>query len=866
MQYRFLGFLIMATPLLTSTAFALKLAAPFVPTVEQSATGTFSDILDGHPFSSSIEYLYSHHIIDGYDDGLFRPGQRVNRAEFTKMVYGYINDTPKGEDCFPDVTDEWFAPYVCSALQDGIVEGYDDGLFHPENYITLAEAAKIIASTYALQGRDTGDVWYAPYVSALADAHALPLSIDQLDRPLRRDEVAEILGRLMEKNSTKNSQTLTALTDPIGTVSSCSALLEMMDAPNNYTANRYGMAYGMGVESLIDMAADTSMMQRTAAPAMVAMESESAKNAVASDDYSTTNVQVEGVDEADTIKTDGKYLYVISQSTVQIIEALPAADMQVVSTLEWGESFYPTELYVSEHRLVVVGNSAGFYDGRGIMEDTVTPWDVPEASLIAPPRYNREKTRVYIYDTSNASAPQEIENYAFEGNYQTSRRLGEHLYLVMNRYADPVIMPYWRDQYPRVMEGMPAPERENTPQVDLPLYQRGDEELQLIAPCSGIRYLPGNHYQNYLIVAAINIETPTLRPQTEVFLGQAETVYVNAENLYVALPMYNQALYTDWNYEKDEARQKTMLFRFALEDGAPELQAKGYAEGSLLNQFSLDEYQGALRVATHINDWDSRQSIQTNNVFTYNASDLTPLGSIRDIAPGESIYSTRFMGEKLYMVTFQQVDPLFVIDLQDPKKPAILGKLKIPGYSNYLHPYDDTHLIGFGKDAVAAKDSDFAWYQGMKVAIFDVSDVEHPVQMHEVVIGDRGTDSELLYNHKALLFDKSRDLLAFPITVAQVKDRTAQYSGQEEASIYGETVFQGAHVYNINLKDGITPRGEITHYSEEDMLKMGDYYPYDYEKNIQRIVRIDNVLYTLSPGAVYATDGTTMQTLSHVDL
>jgi hypothetical protein len=210
------------------------------------------------------------------------------------------------------------------------------------------------------------------------------------------------------------------------------------------------------------------------------------------------------------------------------------------------------------------------------------------------------------------------------------------------------------------------------------------------------------------------------------------------------------------------------------------------------------------------------------------------------------IYSVRFLGDRAYMVTFRTIDPLFVIDTSDPRNPTILGKLKIPGYSDYLHPYDENHILGFGKEAVESKDGNFAWYQGMKIALFDVSDVERPLELHKTMIGDRGTDSPLLYNHKALLFDKERNLLAFPVTVAQISD--AQKEG-EPGSAWGTTVFQGVYVYDLTLKDGFGLRGKITHYDEDTLQKTGDAW-YGYGKNIERVLRIDNSLLAISSASI----------------
>jgi uncharacterized secreted protein with C-terminal beta-propeller domain len=209
------------------------------------------------------------------------------------------------------------------------------------------------------------------------------------------------------------------------------------------------------------------------------------------------------------------------------------------------------------------------------------------------------------------------------------------------------------------------------------------------------------------------------------------------------------------------------------------------------------------------------------------------------------------------MVTFKTVDPLFMIDLKDPQNPAILGALKIPGYSDYLHPYDENHVIGFGKDTIELGQKDgegrqtgtMAFYTGMKIALFDVTDVQHPVELFTEKIGGRGTDSELLRNHKALLFDREKELLAFPVTVMETG---GSVPGGSTVPSYGKFSFQGACVYKINLNEGLILRGKITHLTAEDYLKAGEYW-YESNKNIERILYIDDVLYTVSRDKVKAS-------------
>lgn len=223
----------------------------------------------------------------------------------------------------------------------------------------------------------------------------------------------------------------------------------------------------------------------------------------------------------------------------------------------------------------------------------------------------------------------------------------------------------------------------------------------------------------------------------------------------------------------------------------------------------MDEYDSYFRIATTTSRSSGTGSL--NHLYVLD-EDLEIVGSVEDLAEGESIYSVRFMGKKAYIVTFKKIDPLFVIDLEDPENPSVLGYLKITGYSDYLHPYDENHVFGIGKET-AGGDEQFSWYQGVKVSLFDVSDVANPIEKAKFEIGDRGTDSEALRDHKAVLFDKEKGILVLPISLNEIDE--SRYSENQEIpeNAYGRKVWEGAFVLDINL-DGISERGRITHNEE----------------------------------------------------
>src|SRR5690606_13084850 len=286
------------------------------------------------------------------------------------------------------------------------------------------------------------------------------------------------------------------------------------------------------------------------------------------------------------------------------------------------------------------------------------------------------------------------------------------------------------------------------------------------------------------------------------------------DNLYVAAPHYQEIRRRDGRDIYYESQQSTLIYRFKLSQDEVEYQNRGSVPGNILNQFSMDESGDTFRIATTTDTYSPTTGSWTgNNLYVLNRDSMKVTGKIEDIAPGERIKSVRFIGNRGYMVTFKNVDPLFVIDLKDPANPTILGKLKIPGWSDYLHPYDENHLIGFGREVdPKGETAEFLTSEfllGMKLSIFNVSDVANPVEMHKEIIGARGTTSELLYNHKALLFDKEKNLLAFPITITEKKSNSSD--------IYNniQTVFQGGIIYSVDLNNGFKLKGKVTHYEDD---------------------------------------------------
>jgi inhibitor of cysteine peptidase len=570
-------------------------------------------------------------------------------------------------------------------------------------------------------------------------------------------------------------------------------------------------------------------------------------------DYSSTNIQVAGVDEADSVKTDGQYIYTISSSqssglyyyygyssqtsnNVYIVSADPQ-NAKVVSKIVLDNDTTPDGLFLSadSQRLVVFSSKYQSY--------AVTPSGAEAIPAI--PYYSDVSTSINIYDISNKASPVLTRNFTVSGSYFNSRLIGNYVYAVTTQNA-------------YVYNGL----------VTVPaVYNDGKA---LAASPTSIYYADMNQSNNYSFTSFYSIDLSNDQQQPSnmtVLMSGASTMYVSPANIYVAYP--------NWVNGSDV----TSIYRVKIDGLQLTLEAQGAVPGYTINQYAMDEYNSNLRIATNL--WQSLdgsiafggQSAQINNVYVLNQN-LSIVGKLEGLAKGENLHSVRFMGDKCYLVTFIRTDPLFVIDLANPTNPTVLGELKIPGYSDYLHPYDETHLIGVGKEAVDATGQDFAWYQGIKLSLFDVSNVNTPTQLANYTIGDRGSDSPVLNDPKAFLFDKSKNLLVIPISLALVDNATVQQIkqyGEQAASAYGQTVWQGAYVFSLTTEGGFVLKGTMTHLdsslldSQGHLINSNDYWATQ-NQWITRSLYIGNTLYTISNAEVKLNSLTDMSEIAQINL
>jgi inhibitor of cysteine peptidase len=561
-------------------------------------------------------------------------------------------------------------------------------------------------------------------------------------------------------------------------------------------------------------------------------------------DFSTTNIQVQGVDEADVIKTDGEYIYQVNHDRIIIAKAYPANEMNIVDTLRFDEkNIQLHEIYADDKHLVVIGSS---YHGFQVEEQKNR-----EQKKITQPHHRGHTVKAIVYNIQDKANITPIREVELEGSYVSSRKIGSSLYLIANRYLDVHYILNHNNEYVT-----PAYRDSNVSSEDK------------IVDYQDIHYFPDSIEPNYLLIGGLDLNNLEKEMDVSTYLGTGENIYASQDHLYVAVTQYDMENETnpESTYKRHHLSKSSAIYKFKLDQGNVQYVSQGKVPGKILNQFSMDQHNGFFRIATTTGEiWREDEHTSKNNLYILDEN-LQVTGKIEDIAPGEKIYSVRFMGDRGYMVTFKTVDPLFVIDLKDPTAPSILGKLKIPGYSDYLHPYDENHIIGFGKDTKeytqGKGNPNVAYYQGMKIAIFDVSDVSDPKEKFVEIIGDRGTDSELLYNHKALLFSREKNLLSFPVRVMEIDEDQKKAA---DITQYGEFTFQGAYVYGIDLEQGFTLRKKITHISDEEYRKSGQRW-YESNNNVERIIYIGDTLYTLSKGMIKAHELGSFEEINRIEI
>jgi inhibitor of cysteine peptidase len=603
-----------------------------------------------------------------------------------------------------------------------------------------------------------------------------------------------------------NSQILGPQSQSVGTFKNYSELSQFiaanakdMQQPNYYP--------GVGGTVTVTMSAMTT----------VASSSASSTAGASTPSYTGTNVQVKGVDEPDTVKTDGLHIFVATQTAVTIINAYPPSATGILSTL-----FYPggqvLGIEISQDRLAVINQR----------------------------NTNNTYVDLLLYNTTQLASPRLMENESIAGNYAAARLSQGYLYAIIQQPS-----------YQYTDQG-------NVTGV-LPIVTTNDASSTL-APSSVFYTDNWAQISYYTMIVSMSMATGKERTLS-VLTGESSTVYVSTSNIYVEYAVYPEYaadgipgdVYTGGVISPDlNNGQNTTIFRAAYSDGLVAMQAAGSVPGTVLNQFSMDEYNGYFRIATSRFATINGNSTRSDDVYVLNEN-LTQVSSLKNIAPGENIYAVRFDGPQGYVVTFEQVDPLFVISFQNVTHPVIESALKVNGYSDYLQPLSGGYLLGIGKDTVPASTGDYSFYLGLKLSLFKVFANGTSIQVSKTLIGDRGTDSPVLTDHLAFTYDPSKNITVIPVLLAKVSGGQNVDSGGYPA--FGDYIWQGAYVFRVT-PNGLDVLGNVSQYPA------GQNYGDSPTNNldIYRSIIIGNYLYTISQGEVMVSALSNFSTLATIQL
>jgi len=855
----------------------------------------FSDLYENNENFDAIKYVKSSWIVKWYDDWTFKPNSKINRAEFLKIVLEAREwfDMQNAKRCvedwvvklFSDVEkNQWFAPYTCFAKENWIIEGYPDWTFWPSQEINLPEMAKIISLTQNLDLREKKDWedWYLPYLEKLSERGAIPNSVSSVWHFVTRWEMAEVVYRIKLKITDKNSSTISELMAKVETIWdfweiwSCQVLWEIMEIWKHTQPILYKRIEFLGG------ALEDGLSVEEAEFDSPAKDMAEKSNSASADDYSKTNIQVEWVDEADIVKNDWKYIYLIKWNQLRIVQAYPSSSMKEVSKITFDdEGFRPQELFLSENKLVVIWQAREKWDAKlnsrfsgNDTEIDLIDWDISfEKGMWYPQYWGMSFTKIISFDISDRSDPEIFRETSFEWSYSKSRKIWDRVYLVINKHPDFYNFKKWMSE-----ENIIPRFKDST--------DTNWEEKSLIW-CWDVRFFPWFETPNFLTIASINIEDKSEEIWKKILLWTSENIYMSKNALYVATWVRDP---NKWMWSWDS----TKIYKFWLNQWQIEFSNTWVVEWRILNQFSMDEFAWNFRIAT-TTDRNRRSwwGEQESKLFILD-SWMNELWKIEWIAPWERIKSVRFLWNKAYLVTFETMDPFFVIDLEDVENPKILWELKIPWWSDYLHPYDENHVIWFWKetredawDDWRLNWEDILW---MKISIFDVSDLENPKEKFKYIIWERWTESDLLRDHKALLFDKEKNLLAFPVNIKEtikIEEKNCyefNYSNcpnecqkrctpslctedwvctadcdwpwscvfkTNKNEIY--TTFAWALILNIDTENWISERWRMSNYTESD-YKANQYFYENWENKIQRIIYIWENLYSVSQNFIKSAD------------
>lgn len=449
-------------------------------------------------------------------------------------------------------------------------------------------------------------------------------------------------------------------------------------------------------------------------------------------EYSQTNNQVAGIEEGDSTLTDGQTIFTISNNTIFFTDIRTPSSMKIQAKIQLPQESYVSEMVLHENYLIV----------------SYTDYSSMEASTNGEMIY---LSKLAIYDISNKKNPQKIREIGQEGDIIAVRKINNFMYFITQNTPN-----YWLLR-----------EEKNT-NLKPSVYDSKSKSMRKLNN-DEITILPNSEEALYTIISTIDLNNnDSEKVETEAYLGGGVGFYMSHDAMYLTASKYNNNAMSraliDIAFEN--VATETTIYRFKVDGLSVVFSGQNVVPGNILNQFSMDEHNGYFRVAATDGNTRGENATSSSAIYIFNEN-MVQTGVVKDLAKGERIYSARFLGDKAFIVTFKEMDPLFAFDLSDPSNPKVLGELKIPGYSTYLHPIDETHLLGLGFNT-EVQNNEFsseptATQVGLKLALFDVSDLTNPIEQDKEILGDSGTYSQAIHNHKAFFIYKEKNLYGFPI-------------------------------------------------------------------------------------------------------
>lgn len=580
-----------------------------------------------------------------------------------------------------------------------------------------------------------------------------------------------------------------------------------------------------------------------------AVGSDTARNdsstSAAEESHGKTNVQVEGIDEQDIIKNDGRYLYILTKDTLKIVDTKGENGMELVSKTKLCEGYYSRIKSYDTDETTTFSMASGMFLSGSYCAVVFNTYTEAVEAYKGKGAYNRStsKSEVRVYDVSDKTAPKQVKEFSQDGSVVSTRLVDNRLLLVSSHRI-------WIDALKS--------------EEDLIVYNdvvphTAEDNNDACLPPENITIMPqdkDNYSDSYLLVSSIDLNSlDSKQVKTSAVLGAGENVYCTNDNLYVA----------QTTYEYQNARvgtaffsqlATTKIYRFTIGNGIVAMDKAGEIEGYLLNQFSLDEKDGYLRVATTSTAKDGKAT----NLITVLDSSMKKAGEIRDIAPNETIRSVRYIGRYGYVVTFENTDPLFVIDFADPTKPKIVAELKMPGFSSYLHPFEG-YLVGVGRTGTETGATN-----GVKISLFDISNPTAPKEIDKIEIRDAWFGGD----HKQVMDCSEQGILGIAYSAERFDYNNRYVVGNMgrfctlkiengRFKLLGDFENYSDTEYNRKVEE-YNARAEKL---QNQGVYRGDYY---YGNEILRGTYIGTTLYTVSEGRVCSfpiAGGERIQTLDY---